>query len=144
MFKSKILKRWVCYAAIGLIVLLLLIQFIPFGREHKNPSVIQEPPWSAQTRGLAKQACFDCHSSETVWPWYSSIAPVSWLVQRDVNEGRHAFNFSDWGGTLPLDQIREVVREGEMPPWFYIVMHPKAKLIQAEKDQLIHGLEAIK
>ena len=61
----------------------LLIQLVPFGRDHTNPPVVQEPKWdSPATRELAKRACFDCHSNETVWPWYSNIAPVSWLVAR--------------------------------------------------------------
>src|SRR5215831_3235209 len=86
---SRIL-RW-------LIPALVLIQLIPFGREHTNPPVTQEPAWdSPGTRELAKRACFDCHSNETVWPWYSRVAPVSWLTQRDVNGGRRHVNFSEW------------------------------------------------
>ena len=68
----------------------LLIQLVPFGRDHTNPPVVQEPNWdSPATRELAQRACFDCHSNETVWPWYSNIAPVSWLVaQRHLRSPR--------------------------------------------------------
>ena len=67
----------------------LLMQFVPYGRNHSNPPVISEPHWdSPQTRELAVDACFDCHSNETNWPWYSNIAPVSWMVQRHTDEGR--------------------------------------------------------
>jgi hypothetical protein len=80
----------------GLVVLGVLIQFVPYGHDHTNPPVMQEPQWDTmQTRPLAKRACFDCHSNETVWPWYSNIAPASWLIYRDVAEGREHFNFSE-------------------------------------------------
>ena len=95
---------------IGL-VLFALIQLVPYGRSHKNPPVVQEPNWDAQTRAIAKKACFDCHSNEVVWPWYSNIAPVSWLVQRDVDEGRRHLNFSEWGSKgLSVGEIAEVLR----------------------------------
>ena len=85
--------------ALSLIGLLLLafvaIQLVPYGRDHDNPAVIAEPNWdSPQTRDLFMTACGDCHSYETEWPWYSNIAPVSWLVQHDVEEGREKLNFS--------------------------------------------------
>jgi mono/diheme cytochrome c family protein len=85
----KILK-WVLLVAV-------LIQLIPFGHSHTNPPEAGEPAWnSPATRELIHRACFDCHSNESVWPWYSNVAPVSWLVQRDVNEGRSHLNFTEW------------------------------------------------
>ena len=64
---------------------LLIIQFVPYGRDHTNPPVIAEPAWdSPQTRALFFRACADCHSNETKWPWYSTIAPASWLITRDT------------------------------------------------------------
>ena len=72
----------------------LVAQLIPFGRSHTNPVVVKEPTWdSPTTRDLAKRACFDCHSNETVWPWYTNIAPVSWLTQRDVKRRPPAAQF---------------------------------------------------
>jgi hypothetical protein len=105
--------------------------------------VVQEPAWdSPETRALAKRACFDCHSNETVWPWYSNIAPVSWLVARDVTEGRDAMNFSDWGQTAQRGQkVARQVQRGAMPPSFYPPMHPTAQLTADERDQLIAGLQ---
>ena len=89
--------RRVSIGVIALVLLALLIQLIPYGRDHTNPPVMQEPQWdSPQTRALTKRACFDCHSNETVWPWYSNVAPVSWLIYRDVSKGREHFNFSEW------------------------------------------------
>ena len=75
------------------------IQLVPYGHTHTNPPVVQEPAWySARTRQLFMAACADCHMNETQWPWYSSVAPVSWLVARHVQEGRERLNFSEWSG----------------------------------------------
>jgi hypothetical protein len=121
----------------------VLIQLIPFGHRHTNPPVMQEPAWDSQrTRDLAKRACFDCHSNETGWPWYSSIAPVSWLTQRDVDGGRRHLNFSEWN--QPQRHAGHVVKEiqsGDMPPWFYLPMHPAARLSEGEKAALVAGFQ---
>jgi mono/diheme cytochrome c family protein len=128
--------KWVLLAAV-------LIQLIPFGHTHLNPPASKEPSWnSPETRELMHRACFDCHSNGTVWPWYSNVAPVSWLVQRDVNGGRRHLNFSQWD--LPQRHAKDVaeqVKEGEMPPWYYLPMHSAAKLTDAEKQALIDGAE---
>ncbi len=123
--------------------LFLLIQLIPYGHNHTNPPVVQEPAWdSPQTRALAVRACFDCHSNETAWPWYTSVAPVSWLIQRDVDGGRRRLNFSEWTGpTRRTSEVARVVAEGEMPMAIYLVMHPSARLTQTETDQLVQGLQ---
>jgi hypothetical protein len=142
--------------ALGVILALgLLIQFIPFGRDHTNSPVVKEPAWdSPQTRALAKRACFDCHSNESVWPWYANIAPVSWLVYNDVQEGRGRLNFSDYNGSAAelgeqgeggeaqegSAEVVNVLQRGEMPPLQYLLMHPTARLSDAEKQQLIEGL----
>jgi len=122
----------------------LLIQLVPYGRAHTNPPMIGEPAWdSPETRTLAQRACFDCHSNEVVWPWYSNIAPVSWLVQSDVDGGRHALNLSEY--TVPQRRARdaaETVREGSMPPLQYTVAHPDARLSATEQDQFAAGLAA--
>jgi mono/diheme cytochrome c family protein len=135
-------KAIIVIVVVGLVVF-GLIQLIPFGHQHTNPAVVQEPQWdSPQTRELAQRACFDCHSNETVWPWYSNVAPVSWLVQNDVNEGRRHLNFSDWGRVREPYEIPEVVQEGRMPLPIFLTMHPEARLTQAEKDALVSGLQA--
>ena len=117
-------------------------QAFPYGRDHTNPPVGAEPTWdSPQTRVLAKQACFDCHSNETEWPWYSNVAPVSWLVQRDVNEGRAMLNFSEWQRRYEeAGEAPEEVLEGEMPPRMYTMMHAHARLSQSDRDRLAQGL----
>jgi hypothetical protein len=126
-----------------LVVLLLVIQVLPIGKNHTNPAVVSEPNWdSPETRALAQRACFDCHSNETVWPWYSNIAPVSWLVAADVAEGRQQMNFSEWGqgGSKDVNEIADEVLEGGMPPFQYLLMHPEAKLTAAERQALVDGL----
>lgn len=121
----------------------LLIQLVPYGRNHTNPPVIQEPAWdSPQTRALFMRACADCHSNNTVWPWYSNIAPVSWLVYRDTMEGRQKFNVSEWNRPQEGEEAAETVIKGEMPPLIYLPTHPEARLSAAEKEQLIRGLQA--
>jgi Haem-binding domain len=110
--------RW---TVLNAAVLLVVIQLLPFGRDHTNPPVRKEPAWDApETRELAVRACFDCHSNETVWPWYSHVAPISWLVWSDVVRGRKELNFSEWD--RPQLEAREsgsTVRKGLMPPWYY-------------------------
>lgn len=124
----------------------LLIQIVPYGRAHENPPVMSEPKWdSPQTRELAQRACFDCHSNETTWPWYSNIAPVSWLVQHDVDEGRQYLNFSEWGQGgegEETEELSEVVSEGEMPIRNYLITHPEARLTTIERAALADGLAA--
>jgi cytochrome c551/c552 len=134
---------WGCLGA--LVVLAGVIQFVPYGHDHTNPPVRKEPAWDSQaSRGLAVRACYDCHSNQTVWPWYAQIAPVSWLIQRDVDTGRERLNFSEWDrpqrGTRPQSVDRRIQR-GSMPPWYYVLMHSQAKLSDGEKLALMHGLD---
>ncbi|MBP7998853.1 MAG: heme-binding domain-containing protein [Chloroflexi bacterium] len=132
-------------ALIGLPILLFVaLQLVPYGRDHTNPAVVAEPDWDTpQTRELFMTACGDCHSNETVWPWYSNIAPVSWLVQHDVEEGRAELNISRWGqGENEAHEAAETVQEGEMPPPVFLVTHPEASLSDADKQILIRGLIA--
>lgn len=128
---------------VGGLCLLIAIQLIPYGRNHTNPPVSSEPAWDKpETREIAVRACFDCHSNETTWPWYSNIAPVSWLVYRDVEEGRDKLNFSKWGqGEQEVDELIEVLQEGEMPMPVYLITHPEARLKTTEKQTLIQGFQ---
>ena len=135
-------RKWWSRIGLGVLGTLLAIQLVPYGREHANPPVTGEPTWDVpETRTLAKQACFDCHSNETEWPAYASIAPASWLVQHDVDEGRAVLNFSEW--TRPQKEAKEAakeVREGEMPPTAYTLIHAHARLSAADRDRLAQGL----
>jgi mono/diheme cytochrome c family protein len=137
---------------VAVVAVLAAVEAIPLLFMETNPPVQAEPKWdSPQTRALAQRACFDCHSNETVWPWYSRIAPVSYWVAFDTLRGRNHLNFSEWG-TRPLggrgeegesvSDIRELITRGEMPPDSYVGLHPAAQLTAQEQQQLINGLEA--
>ncbi|NNF63761.1 MAG: heme-binding domain-containing protein [Acidimicrobiia bacterium] len=137
------MKKWARRAAVGLIGIFLAIQFVPYGRDHTNPPVLAEPVWdSTSTRELAVRACFDCHSNETIWPWYSNIAPISWGLQNDVDAGRDELNFSEWDGSQEGDEAAESVRDRSMPPAQYLLAHPSARLSDTELDALERGLAA--
>jgi len=128
---------------IGLVLLGVVIQFIPYGRDHTNPDTVKEPNWdSSKTRMLFIRACGNCHSNETKWPLYSNVAPISWLVQHDVEDGRKHFNISNWLHQKKNkgDEAAEELREGEMPPLVYLPTHPEAWLNDDEKKDLIYGL----
>lgn len=122
----------------------LLIQLVPKGRAHSNPAVTGTPPWdSPGTKALFDRACADCHSNETHWPWYSNIAPISWLIEKDVVEGREHFNVSEWGRPKnDADEAAEEVEKGAMPLPIYLKTHPEARLTPEEKATLIAGLKA--
>jgi len=130
--------------SVAVIAALVAIQFIPYGKDHTNPPIVSEPQWdSPRTKELFNRACADCHSNETAYPWYSNIAPVSWLIAHDIDEGREHFNVSMWGSQKKNEgeDAAKEVREGEMPMWFYTIAHPEAKLSSNEKQELISGLE---
>ena len=122
---------------------LLVIQLVPYGRAHTNPPRVQEPAWdSPETRALTQAACFDCHSNETVWPAYAQVAPVSWLVQHDVDGGRAHLNFSEWQRPQRhAADAAEEVRTGDMPQTYYTWMHAQANLSAADRERLAKSFE---
>ena len=140
--------RWVIIV-VG--VLLVGAQFIR--PDRTNPSADLSKDFAAiygQTSTivpLIRKACYDCHSSETRWPWYSNITPVSWFVSDDVREARRHLNFSTWGDyparkrASSLDHIRDEVSSGDMPMWTYLLMHSDAHLTQGERDSIVSWAE---
>ncbi len=126
------------------VVVGVAIQFIPTQVSPPNPAVVAEPQWdSPATRGTFFRACGDCHSNETTWPWYSRVAPVSWLIASDVSEGRQHLNVSEWNRRQRgADEAGEAVLEGEMPLQTYLLMHPNARLSAEERQALAAGLDA--
>ncbi len=137
-------KRILGISGLALAAALVVAQLVPYGRDHTNPPVAAEPHWdSPTTRGLAQRACFDCHSNETRWPWYSHVAPSSWLLQSHVDEGREALNFSEFQKSYKdAHEAGQEVREGDMPPLSYLLLHPEARLSASEKQELARGLDA--
>jgi mono/diheme cytochrome c family protein len=135
-------RRFVVMVVIGAVAAFLLAQAVPYGRDHSDPPVTQALKFdSARTEALFAGACGDCHSNRTEWPWYTNIAPFSWLIQRDVDEGRGVLNVSEWNKPQPeRGDITEQISSGEMPPWQYTPLHSAADLSAAGKRDLIAGL----
>lgn len=127
---------------LGALILFLLIQLVPYGRDHSNPPVTSPAHWGpGPAEDLAAQSCNDCHSNLSDWRWYSNVAPISWLVQNDVDGGRRTLNFSEWDRIQPdLSEVVDTVSSGDMPPLQYTLAHPSTKLSADEKQQLIDGL----
>ena len=126
--------------AIAAAALFVALQLVPYGRDHANPPVTRDAPWgSEEGRRLARAACYDCHSNETHWPWYSHVAPMSWLVQRDVDRGRAVLNFSEWD----REQEADAEDRSDMPPSNYLLLHPDARLDVSERAALSAAFEAM-
>jgi mono/diheme cytochrome c family protein len=125
---------------------MVAIQAIPYGRAHSNPPITGEPEWATpRTRELMVRACFGCHSNEVEYPAYASVAPISWVVEAHVAEGREKVNYSEFDSRQRgADETIEVIEEGSMPPGYYTQFgrHPEAKLTTAEVAELIAGLKA--
>lgn len=139
------MRRWLVRITLVLLGVFALIQLVPYGWQHSNPPVTQDAPWpSAEAREVAVAACYDCHSNETNWPVYSYVAPMSWLVRRDVDAGRDELNFSTWDeDDNDADDAAETIADGSMPPRQYELMHPDARLSDAEQELLIAALLSI-
>jgi hypothetical protein len=138
------MKKALVYVLLAGVVVFGLIQLLPIGKDHSNPPTVSEPDWnSPATRADVKEHCFQCHSNETEWPWYSNIAPASWLIAADVAEGRDHFNFSDWNQHPgELDEMVEEINRGTMPPIQYWIFHPSSRLSAAQKKTLDQELTA--
>ncbi|HEX7357724.1 MAG TPA: heme-binding domain-containing protein [Ignavibacteriaceae bacterium] len=122
---------------IALVVLFVGIQFIPV--ERTNPPVTSEVNAPADVKAILKKACYDCHSNETNWVWYTKVAPSSFLAVKDVNDGRKHLNFSEWNVNKESkykEEIWDEIREEQMPPWQYKIIHSEAKLTPEEKNLL--------
>jgi Haem-binding domain len=128
--------------ALGLLAFLVILQLVPYGRDHADPRATRELRFdSSRTAELFTAACGACHSDRTKWPWYSNVAPVSFLVYRDVDEGRGILNVSEWDKPqADLEEVLDEVLEGGMPPLQYKLIHGEARLTGREKADLAQGL----
>ncbi|MBF6571021.1 MAG: heme-binding domain-containing protein [Candidatus Binataceae bacterium] len=141
-----IFGRLAWIAGVACIAAAVAVQLVPV--ERTNPPSLGTLAAPPEIEATLKRACYDCHSSATRWPWYSHVAPVSWLVVRDVNLGRKEVNFSAWGRYYPvtrrrkLEWIGRALRDGKMPPWNYRLMHPDARLTAADQAALEQWVEA--
>jgi mono/diheme cytochrome c family protein len=132
--------RYLKYALWLVLVVLAVAQV--FRIDRTNPPIQQDVAAPPEVARILHRACYDCHSNETVWPGYSHVAPVSWLVARDVREGRRDLNFSAWNTydakkkAKKLKETADEVAEGEMPPWYYVLTHRDATLSPADTERL--------
>lgn len=128
------------YTLLIIILIFIGMQLIPV--EHSNPPVANEIKVSMDVKNVLKNSCYDCHSNESVWPWYSYVAPVSYFLADHVKDGRKHLNFSEWGNLdsakmkKKLNEIIEEINEGEMPLSSYLLLHPEAEMTP-EKIKLI-------
>ncbi len=124
--------------SLGVVVLAQLVR-----PNLQNPSVVAEPHWDRpQTRDLVRRACFDCHSNETIVPWYGQVAPFRWLIAHHVSEARENLNFSDPSSNFEVKQMVREIRSGGMPTWDYRLAHARARLTKSQQDSLVAGLLA--
>jgi hypothetical protein len=133
------------------VVLVLVVLFVAaqaYRPSKTNPPVDESQTMRATTHltpeaaAILDRACNDCHSSKTEWPWYSNVAPISWYLKNHVDDGRRALSFSDWG-TYPqrkaarkLEEMCDEVEKGDMPIRSYLLIHPSAKLSDADRRVL--------
>jgi hypothetical protein len=126
---------------VGVAVLGLLAQLIPVART--NPEVVSDIEAPAQVKSILRRACYDCHSNETRWPWYSAVAPLSWRLTSHVNAGRADLNFSEWPALdfelqdLEFEEIHDQIQKSRMPPADYVLMHPRARLTLNDRHVLL-------
>jgi hypothetical protein len=138
--------KWLKRIVIALVVILVVIQVIR--PAHSNPPVDAKrtifatgkvPP---DVHAIIDRSCNDCHTHTVVWPWYSNVAPASWLVAKDVRDGRKQLDLSTWGTSTPrrqahkLEELCDQVKQGDMPPKYYLWMHSGAKLSDGDRGRL--------
>ena len=133
--------------ALSLVAVLVLIQFVPVRRD--NPPATGSVTAPPAVTSILRRSCYDCHSNDTIWPWYSHVAPVSWLVASDVHGGRRHLNFSEWEGAPNAAQRKHVselpkeVKSGDMPLCYYLWLHPAARLSADDVTQLSSWAESL-
>jgi hypothetical protein len=129
-------KKIVIIVLVGITGFLIIAQFITIQRT--NPPLKGDLAAPPQIKIVLRRACYDCHSNETRWPWYTYVAPLSWLVEHDVERGRQELNFSEWESYYPTTRRRKLqwtdraLREETMPPWIYRILHPGSGLTKED------------
>ena len=145
------MRLWLKRVGFATAFLLLASQFVPVNRNSpavdRSTSIYASQPVPPEVKAVFERSCKDCHSNETVWPWYSFVAPVSWMIARDVHQARKKMNFSEWGSYPAqqkedrLEEICEQVTNGEMPDRKYAIFHRGARLTPQERDAVCQWTE---
>jgi hypothetical protein len=134
-----------------LIIAFIALQFVPVKMPGNTlagkDDLISSGVLPENISSILRTSCYDCHSNQTFYPWYSKVAPASWLLAKDIREGRDNLNFSVWGSDSKrhqignLRKIREEVVSGDMPLGNYLIIHRRAKLSKEQKDALAKWTE---
>lgn len=144
--------RWLRYLISGVVIVLIVIQFfrgeLPERQSRPATDLLATGEVPEPIASMLMTSCYDCHSVESKYPWYSQVAPTSWLVARDVREAREEMNLSEWT-SLPkrkkiknLENIKEEVGEGHMPLPIYLTIHWDAKLSAEQRKQIVEWASA--
>ena len=141
-------KSLIWYTILGLII---LMQVYPIERPMVSTDIsndlLSNIDVPSEVGRMLRTTCYDCHSSETTYPWYTNIAPVKFLIYRDINEGREHLNFSNWTNLSKMEiagalsEISDEVSDGDMPMKMYPIMHPDAKLSDADRDLIVKWVD---
>ena len=140
-------KRWLRWSLGILAAIFVALQFVPV--ERTNPPVVSDLQAPAEIAEILRRSCYDCHSYETRWPWYTYVAPVSWWITEHVNHGRSEMNFSEWPVfdfeeiEYAARDIEEQVSEGKMPLPSYLRLHDEARLTEEERQALIRWARSL-
>jgi hypothetical protein len=133
--------------AVMLVTALAVAQLKPARLTNPSPKGdLSAPP---EIDAMLRRACYDCHSDQTRWPWYSRVTPFSWMIAHHVELAREEVNFSEWGAYYPgtrkrkLEWIERALDEGVMPPWSYRLMHPDARLSDEDRARIVRWIEAV-
>jgi hypothetical protein len=136
------MKRYLKVACLVLVGILIILQFFQpeknSGDDLTGMDFIEIMDVPVDVAGVLKSSCYDCHSNQTNYPWYSRISPVSWYLDKHIKDGKSELNFSEFGGLekIPrigaLSDICEVVESGAMPLKSYLLIHRGARLEQSE------------
>ena len=140
--------KWIKRIALTLAILLVVAQLVRPARTNPPVDPAKELRAPQPVAAILERSCYDCHSNRTVWPWYSQVAPASWLVVKDVRGGRKEMNFSEWSTftarrtARKLQEICDQVEQHEMPLKIYIPLHPGASLSDADRHTLCDWAKA--
>jgi cytochrome c551/c552 len=138
------MKRRLRISALAVLILLAAAQLVqpetPNPRVNPARRLWSDSHMNPRVTEIMQRACGNCHSYETKWPWYVKISPVSWFMARHVEQGRAKLNFDEWSSAAAADQLEEIydsIAKKKMPLWSYLLMHPEARLSQADRDTLL-------
>jgi hypothetical protein len=138
------MKKFIRIALLPMIAVFVIIQFFQPEKnrgEMTEAHLLEQGVVDDELKTVLKNSCLDCHTNQTKYLWYHHIAPVSWMINNHITNGKSELNLSEWGNWEPLDQIgaldkmTDEIKSGEMPLKPYVLMHPKAKLTEEQKEQ---------